>query len=129
MNPSVFLVYAAPAHLIRTGYSISNLVNLNPPLGLMSIGSYLQQRGLEVELFDFNACPEAVKGFRDALSRRRPQFVGISCTTSTFNGALMLAGMAREVLPETAIVFGGPHVSALRESVLDRFPVIVYRYG
>ncbi len=123
-EPPVFLAHAAPASLFRTGSSISNLVNLNPPLGLLSIAAYLRERGRAVELVDFYAYPRSIRDFRERLLRIRPHWLGVSCTTSTFNGGIMLARIAREVLPEVRIVFGGPHVSALREVIIDRYPVI-----
>ncbi len=120
----VFLAHSAAAELFRTGHSISNLVNLNPPLGLLSIASYLAERGHNTKVFDFNAYPGELRGFRNVLLRERPDFLGISCTTSTFSGGIVLAQTAREALPGIRVVLGGPHVSALKEAIIDNYPVI-----
>ena len=120
----VYLAQAASAAVLKGGHDITQIVSLTPPLGLLSIAAYLEQRGLTTRVFDFNAFPDSLGEFRQALAEDRPEFLGISCVTSTFNGGVAIAEAARAACPGVRIVFGGPHVSALREKVLERFPQI-----
>jgi len=54
----------------------------------------------------------------------KPSFIGLSCTTSSFLDGIRIAALARSFLPDIKIVFGGPHVSALKNRVLENFSVI-----
>lgn len=121
---TVYLVQAAASAVLKSGHDITQIASLTPPLGLLSIAAYLEQRGLSTRVFDFNAFPDSLDEFRQALAGDRPPVVGISCVTSTFNGGIAIAEAARAACPGVRVVFGGPHVSALREKVLERFPQI-----
>ena len=105
---------------------ISRMANIMPPLGLASIASYLKKRDIGVSIVDCYARPGSDRIIRDYLLRERPAFMGLSCTTSSFPDGVRMAELAGSVLPDIRIVFGGPHVSALKERVLKDFPVIDY---
>lgn len=103
------------------------LTSVTPPLGLASLAAFLDARGFSVDILDAYALPDAETAdrmLREALLAKRPGWLGISCTTALFNDGIRVARMARETLPDMRIVFGGPHVSALKERLLDRFPEI-----
>ncbi|MDO3379824.1 B12-binding domain-containing radical SAM protein [Geoalkalibacter halelectricus] len=106
------------------GRDISRLANIMPPLGLASIAAYLEQQGIRTHIVDCFAHPDDQRVIRDTLQAMRPAFVGFSCTTSSFLDAVRLAAMARKELPGVRTVFGGPHVSALREDILRQYPDI-----
>ncbi|SDP48546.1 B12-binding domain-containing radical SAM protein [Desulforhopalus singaporensis] len=110
----------------RAGADVSRLANIMPPLGLASISAYLTENGCDNDIVDCYAHPHSDVLIADYLKRYRPQFIGFSCTTSTFLDGVRLAEAARKVLPEIRVVFGGVHVSALKEQILARFPVIDY---
>ncbi|NIQ97774.1 MAG: radical SAM protein [Desulfuromonadales bacterium] len=96
-----------------------------PPLGLASIAAYLDRQGMESAIIDCYARPAiSDRLIRQHLETERPAFIGFSCTTSSFRDGVRLARLAKEVLPRIKVVFGGAHVSALKEKVLRDFPVI-----
>ncbi len=64
--------------------------------------------------------------FFSQILRDRPAWIGFSTTTSSFPDAIRLANHCRDILPEASIVFGGVHVSALREQLMRDYPVIDY---
>jgi radical SAM superfamily enzyme YgiQ (UPF0313 family) len=51
----------------------------------------------------------------------KPAFIGLSCTTSSFLDGVRIAKLAKGILPDIQTVFGGPHVSALKQKVLKDF--------
>lgn len=120
----ILLVHPLGYRAEAAGKDISRVANLMPPLGLASIAAYLEARGLSADLVDCYARPDADRVIRELLAERRPAFVGFSCTTSSFLDAVRLARLAKETLPGVRSVFGGPHVSALKEKVLERFPEV-----
>jgi radical SAM superfamily enzyme YgiQ (UPF0313 family) len=103
---------------------ISRLANLMPPLGLASMAAYLERRGIAAGIVDCFAHPDDQRLIRDTLRETRPAFIGFSCTTSSFLDGVRLAALAKAELPGIRSVFGGPHVSALREEILRRFPEV-----
>jgi len=106
------------------GRDISRLANIVPPLGLASIASYLGREGIHADIIDCYARPDSDHLIRDYLLTVKPSFIGLSCTTSSFLDGIRIAALARSFLPEIKIVFGGPHVSALKNRVLENFSVI-----
>ncbi len=108
------------------GRDISRKANIMPPLGLASIAAYLDRAGYETTILDCYAEPRAEQKFLDLLRSERPALLGISCTTASFHDSVRMAEVARQELPQIRIAFGGAHVSALKERILDFSPVIDY---
>ena len=48
----------------------------------------------------------------------------MTCTTSSFLDSVRIVKMAKEVLPPIRSVFGGAHISALREKMPEDYPEI-----
>jgi len=61
-------------------------------------------------------------GRRD--SPERPKYIGLSCTTASMENAARIARVVKEKSPETLVLAGGPHVTALPEETFRRFPEI-----
>ncbi|WP_298037297.1 radical SAM protein [uncultured Desulfuromonas sp.] len=120
----VLLVHPLGYRPEAAGRDISRLANIMPPLGLASIAAYLEREGMEVRIVDCFAHPDAERRILDALRRERPATVAFSCTTSSFLDGVRLAGLAKAELPGVRTVFGGPHVSALKEVALEGRPEI-----
>lgn len=103
---------------------IARKANIMPPLGLASIAAWLDVKGMETAIVDCYAHPETDSVIGEFLGRERPAFIGFSCTTSSFHDGVRIAEAAKEMLPGIRTVFGGPHVSALKEQVLKDFPAV-----
>jgi len=103
---------------------ISRIANIMPPLGLASIAACLERRSIRTAIVDCYAHPDSDRAIRDHLLAERPSFIGLSCTTSSFLDGVRIAEMARATLPGIRTVFGGPHVSALKEALFPRFPAM-----
>lgn len=101
---------------------ISRKTNIMPPLGLASIAAYLEQRNISTHIIDCYAHPDALPLIKQILEDERPGFIGFSCTTSTFLDGVRIGEIAKTLLPGIRTVFGGAHVSALRETILESFP-------
>jgi radical SAM superfamily enzyme YgiQ (UPF0313 family) len=101
---------------------ISRVANIMPPIGLAGIAAFLERRSIRASIIDCYARPGSDRAIREHLLAERPAFIGLSCTTSSFLDGIRIAEMARATLPGIRTVFGGPHVSALKESLFPRFP-------
>ncbi len=108
------------------GKDISRVANIMPPLGLASMAAYLEQRALSSEIIDCYAHPDSDRIIVDRLLAEQPAFLGLSCTTSSFLDGVRIAEIARKTLPGIQTVFGGPHVSALKEKLFPDYPAMDY---
>lgn len=97
-----------------------------PPLGLASISSYLSEKGFDNDIIDCYAHPRSDEIIQHYLLRNKPGYIGFSCTTATFLDGVRLAEMSKTVHPRVKVIFGGVHVSALKEEILTRYPLIDY---
>ena len=100
---------------------VSRMANIMPPLGLASMAAYLQKQDLDCAIVDCFAKPDSDKLIKDYLVTQRPAYIGLSCTTSSFLDGIRIVKMAKGILPEIGAIFGGPHVSALKDTVLNYF--------
>ncbi len=108
-------------------------IQADEPLGLMCLAAYLREKGEEVEVFDAflgkgNILDES--GFywsgltREEIKKKlievKPTIVGItSMFTMHSKGAHDVAKIVKEILPNTLVIIGGSHPSALPEWVLQ----------
>jgi len=104
------------------------LANRSAPTGILSIAAFLMKKGIEVEILNCTG-PVKLTGTEETIRRVRafrPELIGFTSTTSSFPDAYRHAEEIRGLFPDIRIVFGGVHVSALREGILASFPSIDY---
>ncbi len=100
---------------------ISRMANLMPPLGLALLAAFIEQEGFTADIIDCFAVGDADSRIDDYVRRHRPGFVGLSCTTHGFLDAARIAKRIKDMSSDCLTIVGGPHVSALREGVLDGY--------
>jgi len=123
---NILLVHPLGYNKEAAGTDVSRMANIMPPLGLTGIAAYLEREGIDSTIIDCYAYPESDQAIRKYLVEKRPAFIGLSCTTSSFLDGIRIAKMAKEIYPDIRVVFGGAHVSALKERILEDFPVVDY---
>jgi len=125
MKPHVTLVNP-PAPTGSTGHLPFAL------LGLGYLGAVLEKSQYKVDVIDCQVLKLSYEDFRSELGKRKPDIVGLTSTTLTYNPALKLAKIAKEVLPDCLTFIGGPHVTFWDDKALEEcsaLDVIVRREG
>lgn len=122
----ILLVHPLGENWMPGEQDLSRIVNIMPPLGLLSLAAWLEKHGHRTDIHDCYAFPGQDSKVFDHLRKERPDFIGFSATTSSFLDGIRLATLAKECLPAVKVVFGGVHLSALRDRLLRDFPVIDY---
>ena len=90
------------------------------PLGAMYLSSYLKQHGFpETRILDQKVQQLEEADLRRYLEEWRPDFVGVSALTWEATAAHAFARLVKEVLPDTPVVFGGPHASSYAQTILE----------
>ncbi len=105
---------------------VSRMANIMPPLGLASISAYLSQHDLGNDIIDCYAHPDSDQRILAYVKEKQPAFIGFSCTTSSFFDGERLAREVKKMCPQLKVVFGGVHVSAMKEEVLKGYSSIDY---
>ncbi len=122
----ILLVHPLGYKSDKASKDISRIVNITPPLGIASICAYLLQRQINCDIIDCYAHPDADTKIVKYLETDKPDFIGFSCSTSTFHDGVRLAQIAKSKISDIKVVFGGAHVSALKESIIEKFEHIDY---
>src|SRR5208337_3331413 len=124
----IVLVHPAGSNWIKGEKDLAAVANRMPPIGLLSIASFLEQKGHKVYVHDCLG-PHAVAGTGEnaqLILSHDPELVGFSATTSGFLDGYALAVSIKEMRPGVAIVSGGVHISALGGTLLERYQAIDY---
>jgi radical SAM superfamily enzyme YgiQ (UPF0313 family) len=122
----VLFVHPYGSNWMGVEKDLTTIFNLMPPLGLLSIASFLVSRGIDTEIIDCYATPRSAEQLVTEIIRRNPDVVGFSCTTSSFLEGYGFAALLKERAPEIITVFGGAHVCSVGVRLLDVFPAIDY---
>ena len=118
----IFLVNAAVKH--KNKHS-----RLSPPLGLAYIAAVLQKNGYSITAQDFNCMTTDPNQLAVMLEQLSPRILGISVQTETYPNGLRLAELAKQVIPNTMVVMGGPHASVMYEEILKEDCVDIVARG
>lgn len=99
--------------------------NIDPlPMGLYSIAALLREHGCEVDLHNWHDVYRHPERVSETLLRDRPDILGVSIFHGNRWGGLDVADLARELLPDSAIVFGGVGATFLWELLLTHFDCV-----
>jgi len=99
-----------------------------PPLGLMYISSALTKNNINNEIFDLNHFD--VNIFLEKVKSEKPEWVGLSVVSSPCCKQMKELGrQIKNISPETKIMVGGAHVTAMPESFEGLADAIVIGNG
>jgi anaerobic magnesium-protoporphyrin IX monomethyl ester cyclase len=121
MMPAKITLIDLPFNHIE-GKFASKAVYTEPPLGVTYLASFLRQkfdrRDLEVRLLDAAILQLDLRGVLDYVLEENPEIVGLSTVTLTAAFAKKLIEGIKARKPDTFVVVGGHHPSALPEDLL-----------
>ena len=87
-----------------------------PPLGILYISGYLEDQGIQNEVYDTTFSSK--KAFRTYLLTYKPKLIGIYVNLMTKLNVLETIRFVKEHLTETTIILGGPEVRYSAENFL-----------
>ena len=105
------------------------LQNSLPPLGILSIASYLESLKLSVAIYDIHGEVIDEMEVRRRLRNDRPRFVGISVLTSMATPSQKIAKICKEEVADCMVVVGGAHAEAVPERMLRNSAIDVIVRG
>lgn len=90
----------------------------NPLSGLAYLAAVLEKEGCEVRVLDCPALHMTYKSVEQEIGRFKPDLVGITAVTATFNSALKVAQTVKQAYPQALVALGGPHVTIADDQFL-----------
>ena len=92
-----------------------------PPLGLACLAAVLREHGINVRIVDGTLSESYLSAVGDILSTD-PDVVGLTASTDSIHNAAKIAEMIKDRSFFTTVIIGGPHVTAVPEDTMIRFP-------
>jgi anaerobic magnesium-protoporphyrin IX monomethyl ester cyclase len=113
------LLIAPP--IIRMKYNIGGGVYPLPPLGLAYIASVLEQHGFGVDILDMPILRTGIKDLHRLLKKNQYDVYGLSCTIFNLSEGIKIAGLIKDINPNSRFVLGG-HCNVFS-------PELIFKYG
>jgi len=92
------------------------------PLGLAYIAAYLQKNNFDVSVIDAWAEKLDYPELKSKIFKNKPDIIGIFMDSPRYDETKKTIEICREALPDSLIVAGGPHPSALSVQTLKEIP-------
>ncbi len=118
MIKKVILIYPPFPMAERYGSGLEKIGTCLPPLGLLSLGAFLENLGYEVRVYDSDVLNSDVPRLIEYVKNYNPDFVGIYCNTCNFHRVINYADNIKKI-SKAPICLGGPHPIIEPDKVLN----------
>lgn len=125
-EPFILFIHPQGYNWLSKEIDITRVANIMPPSGLLMLSSYLEKKNIKNEIMDLYAYPEKKENVLKKINDLKPNFVGITTTTSSFFDGLNIAKLVKENFQGIEIIFGGVHPTAVYEKILKNYKEIDY---
>lgn len=104
----------------KFGGFLSRYVPVGIPVAIGYIAAYLEKNGTKCAVIDEEIHDVTPERLRDAVrDLERPYIIGVSCLTAHVGRGYKIAKLIKQTYPDSIVVFGGLHPSALPEEALS----------
>lgn len=110
------LLINPPQFTISSKYK-GTQTNIWAPIGLISIASFLRNKGVNVWLLDLATQNKPIEELLDKIIKFRPQLIGLTCVTTQFPICINIAHLLKKKF-DIPIVLGGVHPTVEPKEVL-----------
>lgn len=93
--------------------------NSMPPLGLLYVATYVQNRGYKVKVIDFAVETMSQEEFINLLKQDEPKIIGLSTYNETWNAQKVMCKIIKSILPQSIVFAGGAFATFCYEDVLS----------
>ncbi|MBS3066673.1 B12-binding domain-containing radical SAM protein [Candidatus Pacearchaeota archaeon] len=108
----------------------NNVYNDLEPLGLLYIGGISQEGGCETKLFHpYQISNPSEEDISKNIVKFKPDVLGISSMTNTFNRSVDIAKKVKSQLPDLKVIFGGDHIGTNPSDVMNGNVIDIGVYG
>ncbi|OQX54765.1 MAG: hypothetical protein B5M53_05495 [Candidatus Cloacimonas sp. 4484_209] len=118
LSSSLDCLFIVPPSPVPAGSQLLRHLLTLSPLGIGYLISILRQHGFTAEGLNLYTGLSDISKLILYFSKVKPKIIGFSTMTENFLNGIELAKLCKKVLPNSIIIFGGPHVSFLDEETL-----------
>ena len=94
------------------------------PIGIYYIGAVLKENQYDVEILNWHDIHKTPRKIEVTLREKKPDVIGFSIVHANRWGGIDISEIAKRILPETKVVFGGIGATFLWEHLLRHFKEI-----
>ena len=101
-------------------------------LGLGYLAAVLEKNQYQVDVIDCQVMKFSLEDFKSEISRRKPDIVGVTSSTLTYQTAMKLVKIAKQACPNCITIAGGAHVTFWDDHALEECPeldIVVRKEG
>ena len=103
----------------KFGGFLSRYVPIGIPVAVGTLASYLRKHGIKVNILDEEVTDITPASLADALEGlEKPYVIGFSCLTAHVQRAYEMSKMVKQLYPDSIVVTGGLHATALPDESL-----------
>ena len=111
--------------LINPSFPKEGGERLRPSAGLGYLAEAIKSKGIEYDVIDLNL-GYRFKHLAKKIETFQPDLIGITLLSLGYKTAYKMLNKMKAIYPEIPIVAGGPHVSLLKEKVIEECEAIDY---
>lgn len=111
--------------LVFPDYKGGHFGALRPPAGLGYIAETLKANSIDYDVIDM-AAGASMDELNKKISFFKPNLIGISLMTFMYKRSYEIIRSVKQSHPSANIIAGGPHISTVREKVLEECPELDY---
>jgi anaerobic magnesium-protoporphyrin IX monomethyl ester cyclase len=98
-----------------------------PSFGLLQLGAYLENEGIEVQIVDATVLPSPWRDLGNILSASKAEVIGVTCSATCLSPeAIETISLSRRLSPNSIIVAGGSHFTLMAETILQELKELDY---
>ncbi len=115
---TVDILLINPPWITKDGNIWHGVKSTSPPLGLLYVAAYAEERGYTVHVMDVNAEQLHFEDIERFVADQQPPWVGMTAVTAQIINTHRVAGIIKRVSPASKVVVGGVHATAMPDEVL-----------
>lgn len=96
-----------------------DVANVLPPLGIGYVAAVLEREGFKPQILDALVLGMGVEETIEELVKGKPDIVAFTSTVIFITATRQIAEGVKKALPNSLVVLGGPHISALPEETMQ----------
>lgn len=100
-----------------------NEATIEVPIGLLSIASFMENKGIRVGLLDAYCQRMPIRKVMQEIRNLKPKIIGISVNIFSFLQAAIYTEEIKKNFPDIKVIWGGPHPTVAAEICLRTAPV------
>ncbi len=116
-----FFLINPPLSMDKRYGKLKNAGSTMPALGLCSLAGIIRKHNLTPVIIEAGSLGLSTEDIIEQVQTAKPKYAGITASTLSIFSAGRLAKEIKQVSPDTMIIIGGPHLTAIPDQTMELF--------